>query len=402
MHLCQPAPDQPEPLAERRRRRLLGVDAARALALAGMMAVHITPSTTPAGDVSAAYLIAGGRASALFAVLAGVGLALASGGTTPPRGRELQGYRRGTAARAGVILVVGLTVGALEHGVAVILVHYAVLFVVALPFLGMRPAILIPLAATWVVVTPLISQALRSGMAIEPRDSPTLESLADPLDLISNLMLTGYYPVLVWTAYLLLGMGLGRLNLRALPTEITLLATGLSIAIAAKVASSALLEAGGGMDELRAAGAGTSPIAGRPLDIALEAGFFGTTPTTSWWWLATSAPHSGTPFDLLHTMGSAMGVLGAMLLLARVISGLLWPLAAIGSMTLTLYTLHVVLLATALPREMPNSLAWNLLVAVAIAVPWRTFVGRGPLEALAARTAAAARLSAGPPPRSLT
>ena len=53
--------------------RLLGVDAARALALIGMMSVHLLPSTDPDGTISTAYLISAGRASALFAVLAGVG-----------------------------------------------------------------------------------------------------------------------------------------------------------------------------------------------------------------------------------------------------------------------------------------------------------------------------------------
>jgi uncharacterized membrane protein len=53
--------------------RLLGVDAARGLALFGMMSVHVLPATDPDGTVSTAFRISSGRASALFALLAGVG-----------------------------------------------------------------------------------------------------------------------------------------------------------------------------------------------------------------------------------------------------------------------------------------------------------------------------------------
>ena len=353
-----------------------------------MMAVHVTPSLTPDGEVSTAYVLASGRASALFAVLAGVGLALASGGRTPPRGRALWAVCLSTTARAGVLLVVGLAVGVFESGVAVILAYYGLLFLVAVPFLGLGPKILLPLAVVWTIVTPVISQALRWGTAWESPGNPTFESLGDPAGLLGDLVLTGYYPVLQWTAYLLLGLGLGRLDLRAARVPGLLLAGGVALAITARLTSWVLLEAGG-LAQLREAGAGGHPITGRPLDVALQTSFFGTTPTTSWWWLAISAPHSAAPADLLHTMGTAVAVLGLMLLIARGLGRALWPLAAIGSMTLTLYSLHVILLATALPRETPHVLLVHVVVALVIAIPWRAFVGRGPLEAVAARAAAA-------------
>ena len=63
-------------------RRILGVDAARGVALIGMMSIHIAPAIGTDGSTSTTYLIASGRSAALFALLAGVGLALASGGPT--------------------------------------------------------------------------------------------------------------------------------------------------------------------------------------------------------------------------------------------------------------------------------------------------------------------------------
>lgn len=372
--------------------RLLGVDAARGVALIGMMAVHVTPAIDPEGGVATAYVLASGRASALFAVLAGVGLALASGGSQAPRGRALGGASAATAARAFVLLVIGLAVGAPDSGVAVILVYYALLFVVAIPFLGLGPRILLPLALGWAVLGPVISQLLREGTPWQSPGNPTFDSLADPARLLTELTVTGYYPVLPWTAYILLGLGLGRLDLRAARMPLILLVSGVALAVAARLTSWLLLEAGG-LDQLREAGAAGHPVAGRPLELALQTSFYGTTPTASWWWLAVSAPHSAAPFDLLHTMGTSVAVLGLMLVLARPLGRVLWPLSAVGSMTLTLYSLHVVLLATALPRETPHALLWHIVVAFAIAVPWRRFVGRGPLEAVAAQWAATVRVA---------
>ena len=58
------------------RGRLIGLDVARCLALLGMVATHVLDERTPGGDLTTAQWLAGGRASALFAVLAGVSLAL--------------------------------------------------------------------------------------------------------------------------------------------------------------------------------------------------------------------------------------------------------------------------------------------------------------------------------------
>ncbi|MGH3485921.1 MAG: hypothetical protein ACRDPQ_22080, partial [Nocardioidaceae bacterium] len=106
-----------------------------------------------------------------------------------------------------------------------------------------------------------------------------------------------------------------------------------------------------------------------------------------------AAPHSSTTFDLLHTTGTAALVLGVALLLTRRGAGLLLPLACIGSMTLTLYCLHVLALADGAPEPSREPLTvWLLHVAaaMALATAWRLLVGRGPLEGLGAGLARAA------------
>ncbi|NED99157.1 heparan-alpha-glucosaminide N-acetyltransferase domain-containing protein [Phytoactinopolyspora halotolerans] len=372
--------------------RLVGVDMARGLALLGMMGVHIVPAVGDDGQTTAIYLLASGRASALFAVLAGVGLALASGGARPPTGRALHGAWAATASRALLLVAVGLVIGSLDSGVAVILVYYGLLFLLALPFLGLPATVLLPLGALWAVAMPILSHAIRLDAPLSSGGNIAPESFADPAQMLWQLTLTGYYPVLPWMAYMLVGLGIGRLALAATPVVIRLLIGGASLAVGTYLVSWIWLETGG-LERLTAAGTGMHPFS-RPFDDAgelLNTSFYGTTPTTSGWWLMVASQHTATPFDLLHTIGSSAAVLGVMLLLARRFSTALYPLGAIGSMTFTLYTLHVILLASLLPRTVEHALLVHVAVAFIIAVPWRRSIGRGPLEALAARIAASAR-----------
>lgn len=383
-----------------RPRRLTGVDAARGIALLGMMAVHVLPSTDDDGTVSLAFHLASGRASALFAVLAGVGLALATGGTTPPSGRRLRSARAGVLGRALVVAAVGLTLGGLHTGVAVILVHYGALFCCALPFLGLRARPLAALAAGWLWLSPVVGHVLRGELPPGPGPNPSWAGLDDPVSLAVNVLVTGYYPVLQWTGYLLVGLGVGRSDLRRTDVQVGLLTVGLLLAAGARAASAYLLGRLGGYPHLAQSVPPTSPIAHEPLDVALQTSLYGTTPTTSWWWLAVSGPHSGAPLDLVHTAGTALVVLAGCLLVAGRWRTALLPLAAAGSMTLTLYTLHVAALG---PLAGPSAgwpdgllLAVHAAVAVVAATAWRANRDRrGPLEAVAAGSSRALSRVAG-------
>ena len=354
--------------------RLTGVDAARAVALAGMASVHILPVMTSAGAETAAGVIAAGRASALFAVLAGVGIALGTGGPTPPTGaRAHAAAAAGLVVRGLLVALVGLTLVELGPPVAVILAYYGLLFVLATPLLRLRAPVLAALAAVWCVAGPVLSHALRLGRRAWPGDQPGFEALAAPAALLRELVLTGYYPVLPWLTYLLAGMAVGRLDLRSTRVAAGLLGGGAALAVAAWAGSALLLGPGGGAAVL-------GP------DLADRR--YGTVPTDTWWWLAVEAPHTGTPFDLAHTTGTALVVLGAMLLLARAAPAVVWPFAAVGAMTLTLYTLHVTALAV-FPVEAAERagltdrslLAAHLAAVLVIGVAVRALGRRGPLEA---------------------
>jgi uncharacterized membrane protein len=363
-------------------RRLAGVDAARGAALVGMTAVHTLPAETSDGGTTLAHLVAGGRSAALFAVLAGVGIALATGGRRPVEGERRRRWRLALVVRGLLVGLVGLGIAELETGVAVILAYYAVLFALAVPLLGLRPRPLLALAAVTAVSVPLVSQVVRPGLADPVLDSPTVGILVEqPVRLLQTLAVTGYYPALAWTAYLCLGLAVGRLALGRAATALRLLVGGAVLAGAAALASAVLLGPLGGLDRIAEA----TDLSGEPVEQVVARSRFGSVPTTTWWWLATDAPHSTTPLDLLHTGGTALVVLGALLLVAPRAGRLLAPLAAAGSLPLTLYCLHLGVLAAvgATGRGPDPLLLWLAQVVglLAAATAWRRRVGRGPVEA---------------------
>jgi uncharacterized membrane protein YeiB len=180
--------------------------------------------------------------------------------------------------------------------------------------------------------------------------------------------------------------------------ELWLLGGGIALAVAARLASTALLYPAGGLDRLLAQGEVEAEDASAATTLlwAPEQG-------TSWWYLALASPHSHTQLDLAHTLGSAVAVLGACLLLTRIptIGRLLGPIEAAGTMTLTLYTAHILILETgALEDDMAVQYVFVVVVCLAFALVWRRWRRQGPLERLVAAASGRARrqvLAADPP-----
>jgi uncharacterized membrane protein len=373
--------------------RLAGIDAARGLALLGMMATHVLPTFLPDQQLTPTWvgLTLSGRASALFAVLAGIGLALSTGRQQPLEGSELWAARRGIAFRALVVGAVGLSLGGLEVNIAIILVHYAVLFLCVLPFIGLRVKQLLGLAAAWVLLAPVLAYLLRPWLLaatppLKLGHNPSWEDLSTPGPLLGDLFLTGYYPVLQWIAYLLIGLAIGRLALSKPAVQALLLAGGTVVAVLSKWLSVVLMEDWGGREALQARLVDPS----YPLESLLLVNLSGVEQSGSWWWLATSSPHAGTTLDLLHTSAFAAAVVGACLLLGRlgewVELDLLLPLRGAGALTLSLYTAHVWVMAALAEQPLPagwtaEAVYWvQAAVAVLIGTVFAALGWRGPLE----------------------
>jgi uncharacterized membrane protein YeiB len=330
--------------------RIVGVDIARGLAVLGMYGAHV--GFTEPFDFArpGTWLdVVNGRSSILFALLAGVSIAIISGGTRPLDGTDLVRARIRIFVRAALIFALGGFLEYLGSGIAIILPTYAALFVLALPFLRWRSSRLFALAGAVAVVAPFVqlivaSQGEGGGGAI------------------MDLLFTGHYPGIVWFAFVLAGLGLGRLDLTRRAVQLWALAAGAVLAA---------LGYGWGVLAEALIAQPTGVVPDGVVDFSL---------------LATTEPHSGSQFEVVGSAGFAIAVLALSLLAARVAKWPLFPVAAVGSMALSAYTFHVLVVAV-IGRDAfaqpDNGLYLGFAVAALVACSaWALFIGRGPLEQL--------------------
>ncbi|MCG2621710.1 DUF1624 domain-containing protein [Arthrobacter sp. I2-34] len=364
-------------------KRFLGVDAARGAALIGMMAIHIMPAWNDNGDPTLVWTFFAGKSAALFALLAGVSLTFSSGGARLLNGRALLGAQAGLAVRALLIGLLGLLLAYLNPPAAIILAYYGMMFLLAVPLLGLGPRALALAALGFAIVGPVLMQDVRNGLSDLDGFDPTLTSLiTQPADVVGVLLFTGSYPVIPWMAYICAGLAIGRLDLGSAAVQIRLAVGGVVLAVGTWLLSLLLLGPLGGQERILAATPWLD--AEGYADILTYGPDFGL-PTTTGWWLAIPAPYSTTPLEILMTLGTGMAALGTMLLLARSFAWVLTPLATAGAITLTLYSGHLVLLATGLLDQHPEvALGVHLTAALLFAFIWRNVTGRrpGPLEGL--------------------
>ena len=317
--------------------RLVGIDAARGLAVLGMFAAHVGF----AGSPGSAWLVAAqGRSAAVFALLAGVSMALMSGGQEPVTGEHARLARLRIALRAGAVGALGYFLVGGGTPIAVILPSYAVMFLLTVPLLLLRPLILVLAAGAFAVAGPALVAAA-GGRA------PGLG--VDPL----GLLLTGYYPAAVWMTYVLTGLAVGRVALREPGTQTRLVVGGGALAIAG-------YGLGGLLTRLA------------PPDLAER---------------FSTEPHSGTTPEVLGNLGVALAVVGLLLAVAETRIGriVLAPVAATGALALTVYTGQIVAIAVLGPAVVfeqtdNGTLIAFTVVTVAACTVWFRTLGRGPLE----------------------
>jgi uncharacterized membrane protein len=366
-------------------RRALGVDVARALALIGMIAAHVFPSENADGTMSLAFSIAGGRGAALFAVLAGVSIAFVEKRSRGQlSGRTLAADRAALAVRGLLILLVGLLLGHLETPIETIIPYFGVLFLVAIPFYGRSSRFLLISAALFAIFGPILRHLLNGHVPeqLDPEVDYTILSAAQqPVPFLSDMLVTGFYPVVSWMVYLCVGMVIGRQVLTSRKLALQLLGWGTALAIMAWSASKFLLGPAGGFQRLIEA---TPALDVEDITDVLAYGPSVLMPNTTWWWLTAVAPHSETSFNVLHTLGSAVAVLGLALLITHGANKIFTPFAVIGAMTLSLYSAHcIILMLEILDEDRPVVSLWIHIIAFMLfALMWRATMGKGPLEAI--------------------
>lgn len=390
--------------------RVLGLDLARALAIFGMFYAHVGPMQefkNPA--VNTIMQIPHGRASALFAVLAGLSLVLLAGGRRPRPALERRQRIVKIAIRALLLIALGTALTLWLHTDIVILAFYGLYFLLALPFVRCGVKTLAVLSAVFAVAGSVVFY----WIAMAQPAFVTALNAHDPItrmgaDGLGRLLFTGLYPAVPWLAYLFAGMAIAKLDLSAKRVRIGMASVGAGLGLVGYGLSWVLqkvLFAGGGMGGGSMSGGSSAPGAASS---AAGSGSSGPSGSSGTWsdsmsgfdpwssdmlqFLLSASPHSGTAFELLGNIGVAMLVIvGSVALLDRsaLARRLLTPITAAGAMSLTLYVAHLWALNHVPSNSDGGTVAaalavwgWFCLVGVAFAFAWSRFFKRGPLEYL--------------------
>jgi hypothetical protein len=358
-----------------------------------MYAVHVGPNPF-AGGWNIAFLPLAGHSAALFAVLAGVSVALMSGGRNPKRGNARFKVSVRLVVRAFLLILLGLSLTALNTGYLIILAYYGICFLLILPFLRLRARTLVVIALASTVVLPLASLAIRAVFAprplnIAPPDATfgTLFSSGGIPTTLVTLLLTGTFPAFTLMVYIFAGLAIGRLDLTSNKVCRRLLIGGVALVATSSAISWLSLNVWGGMDSIiagvapQAAKLGVSPGEYYGQYIFL---WHGASPTTNLNFQLLSNGASYTPFDLAISVGAAAAVIGACQLIVAYFPRSLTALADLGGRALSAYILQFIVMMVFWRRgEALSSLFCFLefsLVALVAAAMWKKWVGRGPFE----------------------
>lgn len=368
--------------------RLIGLDLARGLAVLGMYAAHVGPEPSVGGPLGWVMEVARGRSSALFALLAGFTLILLTGRPQPRTGRAGRQAVGRVLIRSVVLIALGYALTSLDTNVDVILTHFGVLFVLALPLYRLRAATLALIAASAALVLPQVLYLLRA--AVEGGSWADAVITYDPLaritdsDGIVELFVTGAYPVLTWLPFIIAGMAVAKLDLTrpGVPGKVALSGGALAVlgyggswlalhlVPGAQAAVNAATDTGAAASAWWSDGVGEDPTAGVPA------------------WLLVAAPHSQTTWSILGNTGVALVVLAACLIATDRSARLRWlaaPVIAVGSISLTAYVGHVIAIKALGIDDLPDSAALPVLLgfvaaAMLLALAWTRLFRRGPVE----------------------
>lgn len=345
------------------RARIHGLDLARALAVFGMVAVNF--ELTLSNQLGPAWLeralqLPRGRASALFVVLAGIGITLLAG-------RE----RAGSSGRS-VIVRRGLFLAALGYAFSTlweadILHYYGFYFLFGALALGWSGRVLLGAAALCALIAPgmlLAGMDFEAGWVLERLEYVDLWTWPGQL---RHLLFNGFHPLFPWFAFVLYGMWLGRRLLRD-PARVRRLGLpALGVVLLVEAACALLVPALGGLES-------DGPA----------------------WLVSTGSMPAGVLYVLSAAALATAVIAGSLSLATRYPdSSAVRALAHTGRLALTLYLAHVLLcIGTLDTMQRLHSLSLRQVFAC-----WALFCGaavlsanclaqrfaHGPLEALLRR-----------------
>lgn len=360
----------------RQRVRYVGIDLARFIAIAGMMAAHLLAPLAMFPGVSdsdrelamGTSLISNGAPAALFAVLGGVSIVFA---TRKQLSGGLVGKAMASVAVRGVVLIVlGVLLGFVDNNIIVILAYYGVAMILVAPLIKAKSWVLASLAAVLGLGFGWLNITLRRSLEVR-MEGPHINVgfiTSDPLGTLRAIFVTGEYPAITWVTYLLVGMLIGRALTSATGrgalgrTAAKLAAISAGVFVVAQLVSNWLLGKliDFGIIDLQAA---TQMSKAEILQAAqtqlLQVGGSGAPPSPHIVSQLLAVPHSGSIMDLARTIALSALVIGLLVWLCdrerpRVADAataaavpsfgarLLDVVRAAGAAPLTIYTTHIV------------------------------------------------------------
>lgn len=369
--------------------RLVAIDLARTVAIIGMMAAHLLAI----GQVDGVLVfLTSGFPSTLFAVLGGFGVFFASR-------RYLEADRLGAAVlagcvRGGMVVVVGLVLELLPpHPIAVVLIYFGMAIMVGSVLIlipQIQLAVILGFAA---VAVPLVEYWAEARFPTAATHG-TLD-YSGPGQFLITSWFTGTYPVATWTIYL----GVGIIAARFLLSAASLRVRAAILALAGLL----LCAFAQAISEWRVRGI-ASRLVSTPEDQAeiaavLRSSGHDTAYVSGWDLLLVADPHSSSTGDIVRTAAAAIVLIAVLVALLGSRSRLpvvLQPVAVLGSVPLTSYSLHVAMtafwlfLSGALVRGgWPEAIAvlhdsfwWQVGVLLVLATALTALGKRGPLETL--------------------
>ena len=330
--------------------RLEGLDLARFVAFAGMVLVNFRIVLVSGEHIDPFVSFLEGKAAALFVVLAGVGLGMAS-----VKGKLSVAI---TLKRAIFLMVLGLFNMLIFP--ADIIHYYAVYFAIGVWFLHLSPRSFLGLTAlvTLIALIGLLGLNYDSGW---DWDTYEYQGFWSPAGFTRNLFYNGWHPVFPWIGFLFYGFWLARLDLTANAVKMAL---GGAITLIAVIIVSGLL---------------VSVLTKIDPEVAVLAGI---------------APIPPTPLYMAAGISGATSVIGVCILLFQIsfFRPILRLFTKAGRISLTLYIAHIIIgmgtfEAMGILGNVTESysIVASLIfcgISAAFALVWMQFFRAGPLEIL--------------------
>ncbi len=195
-------------------KRIIGLDVARALALFGMVIVNfkIAQGAVSGSDSLKWFAsIFEGRASALFVILAGIGVSIISRSALESRhASDISNARKNLIKRGLLLVIVGLAFSLVWP--ADILHFYGFYFLLAAMVFTWGSRSLLWLCVFVAYAFPVLLLVFDYA---EGWDWDTLHyhGFWTPSGMFRHILFNGFHPVIPWSAFLIFGLWLGRQNL---------------------------------------------------------------------------------------------------------------------------------------------------------------------------------------------